>query len=69
MNSAFRLMNSNSHGSYTWIILCRDIMHCSRDSQPLYSEKNIKNGFYGTIYTFKIYFTIVFSVFSKISCI
>ena len=55
--------------TYTWIILCRDIMHCSRDPQPLYSEKNIKNGFYGTIYTFKIYFTTVFSVFNKISCI
>ena len=32
-------------------------------------RKNIKNGSYSTIYTFKNYFAIVFSVFSKISCI
>ena len=39
-------------------------MHCSRDIQPLYSEKNIKNGSYGTIHTFTNYFVTVFSVFS-----
>ena len=27
-------------------------------------KKNIKNGFHGTIYTFKNYFVTVFSVFS-----
>ena len=35
-------------------------MHCSWDPQPLYSEKNIKNGFHGTIHTFKNYFTKMF---------
>ena len=43
--------------------------HYSYDPQPLYSEKNIKNGSHGTIYTFKNYFATVFSVFSKINCI
>ena len=31
--------------------------------------KNIKNKFYGTIYTFKIYFATLFSVSTKIICI
>ena len=31
-------------------------VHCSRDPQPLYLEKNIKNEFHGTIHTFKNYF-------------
>ena len=32
------------------------------EPQPLYSEKKIKNGFHGTIHTFKIYFaTVLFS--------
>ena len=44
-------------------------MHCSQDPQLLYSEKNIKNRFHDTIHTFKNYFTTVFSIFSKISCI
>ena len=44
-------------------------IHCSWDPQPLYSEKNIKNGSYSTIHTFKNYFATMFSVFSKISCI
>ena len=39
-------------------------MNCSWDPQPLYSEKNIKNGSHGTIHTFKFYFATVFSVFS-----
>ena len=45
--------------------------HCSRDPQLLYSEKNIKNGSYGTIHTFKNYFLQCFQflVFSKINCI
>ena len=28
-------------------------MHCSREPQPLYSEKNIKNESHDTIHTFK----------------
>ena len=48
-------------------------MHCSWDSQLLYSEKNIKNGSHGTIYTFKNYFATVFFnfqfQFSVFSCI
>ena len=32
-------------------------------------KKNIKNGSHGNIYTFKNYFTTIFLVFSKISCI
>ena len=40
-------------------------MYCSRDPQPLYSEKkNIKNGSHNTIHTFKNYFATVFSIFS-----
>ena len=48
----------------TCFIVSGDIEHCSRDPQPLYSEKNIKNGSYNTIHTFKNYFATVFSVFS-----
>ena len=47
--------------------LCRRQVHCSRDQQPLYSEKiyiYIKNGSHSTIYTFKNYFATVFLVFS-----
>ena len=41
------------------------LMYCSWDAQTsLFSNFFIKNGSYGTIYTFKNYFTIVFSVFS-----
>ena len=36
-------------------------MHCSI---TVYVFKNIKNGFYGIIYTFKNYFATLFSVFS-----
>ena len=42
-------------------LLCRDKNHCSRIVHTL---KNIKNEFYGTIYTFKNYFATVLSVFS-----
>ena len=42
------------------------LVHCSQDSQtPLFSNFFIKNWSHGTIHTFKNYFTIVFSVFSK----
>ena len=41
-------------------------VHCSRDlKNSLFSNFFIKNGSHGTIYTFKNYFAIVFSVFSK----
>ena len=43
--------------------------HCSWDPQPLYLEKNIKNGSHGIIYIFKNYFAKIFSVSAKISCI
>ena len=43
------------------------LVHYLWDSRVLYSEKNIKNGSHDTIHTFKNYFVIVFSVFSKIS--
>ena len=40
-------------------------MYCSWDPQTsLFSNFFIKNGSYGTIYTFKNYFTTVFSVFN-----
>ena len=43
-------------------------MHYSRDLQIFFFNKFlIKNGSYGTIYTFKNYFTTIFPVFSKIS--
>ena len=42
-------------------LLCRDKNHCSR---IVYTLKNIKNEFYGTIHTFKNYFATVVSVFS-----
>ena len=48
-------MNSN----ITWIHCAGDKVHCSR----------IIHGSHATIHTFKNYFVIVFSVFSKISCI
>ena len=51
---------------YTVYIL---FTHCLWDPQPLYSEKKIKNGSYGTIHIFKNYFATVFSVFSKISSV
>ena len=45
-------------------------VHCSRDPQTsLLSNFFIKNESHGTIHTFKNYFTTVFLVFSKISCI
>ena len=47
-------------------------VHCSRDSQTLlFSNFFIKNGSYGIIHTFKIYFIIIFSIlsFNKISYI
>ena len=45
-------------------------VHCLRDPQAFFFNKTfIKNGSYGTIHTFKNYFAIVFSVFSKINCI
>ena len=45
-------------------------MHCSRDLQTSFFTKTfIKSGSHSTIHTFKNYFTIVFSVFSKISII
>ena len=66
MNSAFRLMNNNMFCLCTRITLYMRhyalFIYCSRNPQ---FEKNIKNESHGTIYTFKIYFTTVFSVFSK----
>ena len=47
-------------------------MHCLCTIHETYNhfiQKKIKNESYDTIHTFKIYFTTVFSVFSKISCI
>ena len=53
--------------------LLRDKVHCSCTVHGTHNhfiqEKNIKTGSHGTIYIFKNYFAIVFSVFSKISCI
>ena len=44
------------------------LVHCSRDLQTSFFNKTfIKNGSYDIIHTFKNYFVIVFSVFSKIS--
>ena len=40
-----------------------------KPTTTLFRKKNIKNGSHGAIYMFKNYFTTVFSVFSKISCI
>ena len=40
------------------------VEHCSWDPQSFYLEKNIKNGSYGTIHTFKNYFGTMFLVFS-----
>ena len=40
-------------------------VHCSRDPQTSFFNKTfIKNGFHGTIYTFKNYFAIMFSIFN-----
>ena len=44
------------------------LVHCSRDPQTSFFNKNfIKNESHDTIYIFKNYFTIVFSIFSKIN--
>ena len=66
------LMNSNRHYSCTWL-------HCAGDKVTVHAlfigptttlfRKKIKNGSHGTIHIFKIYFTTVLSIFSKISCI
>ena len=60
----FLYVNSN----LTWVHCTGDknhysctVYHCSCTIHVL---KNIKNGSYGTIYTFKNYFTIILSVFS-----
>ena len=60
----FLHVNSN----FTWVHCTGDknhysctVYHCSHSIHVL---KNIKNGSYGTIYTFKNYFTTVLSVFS-----
>ena len=43
-------------------------VYCARDSQTYFFNKTfIKNGSHGIIHTFKNYFAIMFSVFSKIS--
>ena len=53
--------------------ISRDIEYCSctvhRTHNYFIQKKNIKNRFHDTIHTFKNYFTTVFSIFSKISCI
>ena len=60
---------SSVNSAYQWSV------YCWRDPQTtLFSNFFIKNGSHGTIYTFKNYFTTVFSVFNfqfltKISCI
>ena len=55
---------------FTGICLSVGPVHCSQDSQTSFFNKIfIKNGSHGTIYTFKNYFVIVFSVFNKISSI
>ena len=41
-----------------------DIVHCSQDPQLFYSLKKFLNGSHDTIYIFKNYFDIVFSIFS-----
>ena len=62
------------------LILTAPFMHmdllCNRQSAlftgpttTLFKKKNIKNGYRGTIHSFKNYFATVFSVFSKINCI
>ena len=44
------------------------LVYCLQESQTSFFNKIfIKNRFHGTIHIFKNYFTIVFSVFSKIS--
>ena len=55
MNLLFRDKN---HYSHTIVIL---FTHCNN---TVHVFKNIKNRFYDTIYIFKNYFAIVFSVFS-----
>ena len=55
----FFLLRVNSN--ITWVYCSRTVYHCSC---TVYLLKNIKNGSHDTIYTFKNYFVIVFSVFS-----
>ena len=53
----FLCVNSN----FTWVYCSCTVYHCSC---TVYILKNIKNESHDTIYTFKNYFTTVFSVFS-----
>ena len=42
------------------------LVYCLQESQTSFFNKIfIKNGFYDIIYTFKNYFTTIFSVFNK----
>ena len=66
--SFFQIMNSK----ITWIYYAGDNYHCLRTIAVLFMHcssifhalKNIKNGFHGTIHTFKNYFATIFLVFS-----
>ena len=55
--------------SFLWLYVTPvDPMHCLRDPQTsFFSNFFIKNGSHGIIHTFKNYFAIIFSVFSKIN--
>ena len=46
-----------------------DKVHYSQDPQPLYSEKNIKNGSHDTHLKIILVQCFLFSIFSEISCI
>ena len=60
-----RLLFMNSSCNIWLFSISVGPMHCSRDLQiSLYSNFFIKNESQNTIYTFKNYFTIMFSIFS-----
>ena len=63
----FFFMRFSSRGQLTLFTYCSFTVH--ETYNHFIEKKNIKNGSYGTIHTFKNYFVTVFLVFNKISCI
>ena len=60
--SAFQISAFSSSSSFFQIFTVHALF--MRPTATLFREKNIKNGSYGTIHTFKNYFVTLFSVFS-----
>ena len=62
-------MNSNALFMHMDSLCRRQSALFMGPTTTLFRKKKFKNESHGTIHTFKNYFAIVFSVFSKINCI